>query len=150
MALLASVGLLLTGCRSFEKQWDAALDQSVDPQDLSGPWEGRWQNTNNDHGGALRALIEPESENRYRAQFHATWGKRRGRFKSTLIGHWEGDYFHFKSRRRIAGFLITTEGTASIFRFDADYHSRFDSGQFLLDRPGAERRTLPGDVEPGE
>ncbi len=142
--LLALIGLVGfgTGCASFEKHWDNAQAYPGHSKDLTGRWTGTWQNTNNDHGGNLRAVLVPitsvSDEVRYEARFHATWGRRKGGFKSVLIGEWQEELFVFESRRRILGVLITTAGSATSERFLSDYHSRFDTGTFVLERPPIE------------
>lgn len=134
-------GSLTTGCRSFESRWHSAAPAPDGVRSIGGRWSGSWQNTNNTHGGALRALIEPSGrdDTSYTARFHATWGGKSGGFKTRLKGHWEGDTFHFTSRRRILGVLITTEGQADPGNLQAGYASRFDVGTFTLTRPAEGR-----------
>ena len=45
-------------------------------QGIGGRWTGSWQNTNNTHGGALRALVEPDGGDgtRYTARFQKIAG----------------------------------------------------------------------------
>lgn len=133
LLLLTIVGL--TGCTSFETQWRDATAPSGLPGDLTGSWTGTWQNTNNDHGGALRALVTRINETNYSARFHATWGSHSGSFRTKLKGRQEGDEFAFEGRKRIMGFLITTRGRANATNFFSTYESRFDNGTFTLGRP---------------
>ena len=139
LPLLAMIlaGCLGVGCRSFDSRWQSATTAADSVQGIGGRWTGSWQNTNNTNGGAMRALVEPDGGDgtRYTARFHATWGGKSGGFKTRLRGHWEGDTFHFTSRRRILGVLITTEGQATPGEFHAGYASRFDVGTFTLTRP---------------
>jgi len=127
--------LLGGGCSSFDRAWEAARRQPASLTGIAGPWTGTWQNTNNDHGGRLRALVTPVDAGTYEARFHATWRNKSGGFKSKLRGRTEGGEFVFTSRKRILGFLITTEGRANGTNFLATYQSRFDTGTFTLQRP---------------
>ncbi|HTH48505.1 MAG TPA: hypothetical protein VMB21_13415 [Candidatus Limnocylindria bacterium] len=131
------VALLATGCTSFEKKWQTARQQPLPAGDLTGAWTGSWQNTNNSHGGALRALITRVDGTDYTARFHAVWGSHSGSFKTRLTGRQEGDDFVFEGRKRILGFLITTRGHANATNFFSTYESRFDTGTFTLKRPAA-------------
>ncbi|MFM8360028.1 MAG: hypothetical protein ACKOET_15895, partial [Verrucomicrobiota bacterium] len=69
-----------------------------------------------------------------RARFHATWGRMAGSFRTDLQGRWEGEAWHFTGRKRIAGFLITTEGTATTRQMNVRYRSAPDTGTFTLHR----------------
>jgi hypothetical protein len=135
LALLA-LFVALSGCSSFETQWrQAATTTSVFPgSPIAGRWTGTWQNTNNTHSGALRALVRPAGPNTFKARFHATWGKHSGSFRTTLRGRFEGDEFVFTGTKRILFVKLTTAGRISTNRFDATYDSRFDRGTFTLKR----------------
>ena len=133
----AVVALLATGCTSFEKKWQTARQQPLPAGDITGTWTGTWQNTNNAHGGALRALVTQVNPTNYAVRFHAVWGTHSGSFKTELIGQSEGDEFVFVGHKRILGFLITTRGHANATNFFSTYESRFDTGTFTLKRPVA-------------
>lgn len=134
---LAVAALLATGCTSFDKKWTATRQQPVPTVDITGAWTGTWQNTNNAHGGALRALVTQVNATNYAVRFHAVWGSHSGSFNTKLAGQREGDEFVFVGRKRILGFLITTRGHASATNFFSTYESRFDTGTFTLKRPAA-------------
>lgn len=131
LLLLLPFLCLVSGCRSFEKDWAAA---SLEPGRITGRWIGTWQNTNNTHSGPLRAVITQQDADTFRARFHAGWGKRSGSFRTRLSGHWEGDTFHFTGRRRIFFIPVTTAGTATPDRLDSGYDSPVDQGTFTLRR----------------
>lgn len=126
---------LVAGCRSFERDWQAA--DAGPAGGLNGRWIGTWQNTNNTHSGRLRAVVCETGPGEVRARFHATWGRMAGSFRTRLRGRWEDGTWRFSGRRRIAGFLITTEGSATPDRMDVQYRSRPDTGTFTLRRPDA-------------
>lgn len=131
----AVTALLATGCTSFEKKWQATRQQPPPAGDITGAWTGTWQNTNNAHGGALRALVTQMNATNYTVRFHAVWGSHSGSFNTKLVGQPEGDEFVFVGRKRILGFLITTRGHANATNFFSTYESRFDTGTFTLKRP---------------
>lgn len=133
--LVATVAVATSGCRSFEKDWAAAAQVPIPAGDpLGGLWTGTWQNTNNAHGGELRAIVPPSDSTRRTARFFATWGGHSGSFTSPLAVASNGDTATFVGRRRILGFRITTRGEAKNGRFNATYQSPFDNGTFTLKR----------------
>jgi len=135
----------LCGCSSFQSRWDQAPAPSTDG--VSGRWIGTWQNTNNAHGGPLKAVLMPQGSNTFSAHFHAGWGKRSGTFRMPMRGTHEGDSFRFEGSRRILGVRIDTAGTIRPDEFQATYHSRFDTGTFTLRRP--QPVPDPGSSSPG-
>ena len=135
MGFLAVVLLFLTGCRSFQRDWDRAASVPGDP--AAGRWVGTWQNTNNTHSGPLRAVVVP-APGGYRARFEAGWGRHSGSFRTRLHGTPSGDAVEFEGKRRILGVKITTRGRADGKTFQATYDSRFDRGTFELKRPDGE------------
>lgn len=148
LAVLGLAAALFTssGCRSFEKDWAAAAKIPVAPNDpLTGRWIGTWQNTNNAHGGALRAIVPPasgSSASKRTVRYHAVWGTHNGSFTSPLLVETQGDGVHFTGSKWILGFQIKTEGEARNGQFNATYHSAFDNGTFTL------RRVPAGDSNP--
>jgi hypothetical protein len=130
---LLLVTVILAGCTSFEKDWNSASTATTGG--IAGRWVGTWQNTNNTHGGVLKAVLKPDGTNEFAARFYAEWGSHSGSFKTTLRGHFENDTFLFDSSKRIMGFKITTRGNATPTDFFATYSSRFDNGTFTLKRP---------------
>ncbi len=140
-AVLAAGALAATGCRSFEKDWKAARTgdgMPADPREVAGAWAGTWQNTNNTHGGPLRAVLWREDDGRYRARFHAGWGTRSGSFSTRLEGGWTNGVFVFSGTRRVFGVPIRTAGHVDARRLESGYDSPFDRGTFTLGRPAAD------------
>ena len=123
--LVGVTAVLVTGCTSFEKDWRQARQQPTPDADIGGAWTGTWQNTNNAHGGALRAVVTPSGADSYAARFHATWGSHRGSFRTELKGVREGDDFVFEGRKRILGFLLVIGCTPFAHqRFKLAQHTR--------------------------
>ncbi|MFM8879366.1 MAG: hypothetical protein ACKOKG_09580 [Verrucomicrobiota bacterium] len=133
-ALAIAMAFGLCGCTSFESRWKTAPSTATDG--VSGRWIGTWQNTNNAHGGPLKAVLIPRGTNAFSAYFHAGWGKHSGTFRTPIHGDRSGDSFRFSGSKRVLGVKITTAGTIEPDRFNATYDSRFDSGTFTLKRPG--------------
>lgn len=138
--LLVALALLVPGCRSFEKDWREARAgaAAVDPRGLAGAWSGAWQNTNNTHGGPLRAVLWRVDDGDYRARFHASWGRRSGSFQTRLKGGWTNGAFVFSGTRRVFGVPIRTAGRADATRLESGYDSPLDRGTFTLGRPLAD------------
>ena len=133
VALLLLGIALMTGCSSFDHEWRAAPAQA---SDIAGRWEGRWQSARTRHNGKLRAVITPQTRERYRARFRATYAsvlsaeysvpldvkKRAGRseFRGAAdLGVW-GRY--------------ESTGYATANQFRATYRSKFDHGTFEMQR----------------
>ena len=133
--LAVAILLLAAGCASFERPWQRELQQAKPATDLTGAWIGTWQNTNNSHGGSLRALVTRVDAATYRTRFHATWGSHSGSFRTVLRGHEENGDFVFTGSKHILGFRITNTGRANPTNFLSTYESRFDTGTFTLKRP---------------
>ena len=132
-ALALTILSTMCGCTSFETRWKNAHSNSTDG--VAGRWVGTWQNTNNAHGGPLKAVLVPTGSNAFSAYFHAGWGKHSGTFRTPIQGNRAGDAFRFKGSKRVFGVKIDTAGTIGSGEFNATYDSRFDSGTFTLKRP---------------
>lgn len=140
-AVVVAGALAATGCRSFEKDWTAAragTAAATDPRGVAGTWAGTWQNTNNTHGGPLRAVLWRVDGAEYRARFHAGWGTRSGSFSTRLRGGWTNGVFVFSGTRRVFGVPIRTAGRVEAGRLESGYDSPFDRGTFTLGRPAAD------------
>jgi hypothetical protein len=131
---LVALGLLC-GCSSFEHEWARAAKQPPLDSDPMGAWTGTWQNTNNTHGGALRALLVRASPTNYTATFHATWGKQSGTFSTRFVGSREGNELAFTGSKRLLMVRIRNVGTVNPTNLTSTYESRFDDGTFTLTRP---------------
>lgn len=135
------------GCSSFNQKWEQALSRPVPTDDVSGPWEGKWQSQKGHGGGKLRCVIEPapsattnvaESNAPYVAHFRATWW---GIFKSGYsipLARQDGSPSEFAGEKDLgwlAGGLYTYRARITPATFSATYQSKGDSGIFELARP---------------
>lgn len=125
----------LAGCRSFESDWNAAAERTGPfAAPGAGRWTGTWGNTNNGHGGPLRAVLRTDDGTHYTARFHAGWGSHSGSFTTPLHGSWADGRCRFTGSKRVFGLRIDTEGVLTDTGFDAAYRSALDQGRFTLRR----------------
>lgn len=133
------LAVLLTGCSSFSKKWDAASGAPRDPLGIEGRWIGTWQNTNNTHADRMRAVMVPVGTNEYRVHFHAKYKKVLGfKYEATFHGRAENGAFVFEGREdlgALAGGVYRYTGRVSPRDFYSTYESKYDSGTFTLQRP---------------
>lgn len=70
----------LTGCSTFQRDWDETLQAEPGPPrpvpELAGCYEGEWRSDANGHSGRLRMILgrDPARPGAYRARFRANWG----------------------------------------------------------------------------
>lgn len=138
LSCLVGLSLLGSGC-TFSREWKAASRRPADPRDITGAWEGTWQNSNNDHQDRLKAVITRVSDTEYRARFKAWWHVVfSGTFRTTLKGSWQDDVFVFEGQQKVYGWRFDQEGRITSTQFDSKYTSDGDDGSFTLRRPSAQ------------
>ena len=72
--LLHLLSPLVTSCRGFHEAWNSP--PSPTPGDpLTGRWQGDWHSDASGFHGPLRAVMTRADDCRWRAAFHATFGK---------------------------------------------------------------------------
>jgi len=135
----AGMALLVSGCTTFNKEWQAAATQPVSAASPEGRWQGTWASDVNRHNGALRCIVTREGDNSYRARFHAKYQKVLGfGYTVTLhtqdagvplrlagdanLGWWAGGVYHY-------------EGTVGATNFFSTYSCHYDQGTFQMTRP---------------
>lgn len=64
--------LLLSGCSSFQRDWNAA-GKAHFPSPVAGRWEGHWHSDYNAHHGRLRCLLTAGTNGTYFARFRANY-----------------------------------------------------------------------------
>lgn len=108
--------------------------------DLTGAWEGTWQNTNNTHQDRMRAVLTKTDTDIYHAHFFA-WYRRVLTFSYATDLHVERrdgvtEFFRGQSDLgKLAGGVYRYEGHASPVDFFSTYDSKYDVGTFTLRRP---------------
>jgi hypothetical protein len=137
--LLCALICVLTGCSSFNKEWRAAAKAVPAPNSIEGRWEGEWRSEQNGHHGMLRAVVTKASTNTYRAHYKATYKSiLHFSYVATLHGAetngvvtLEGD----ADLGKLAGGVYTYKGTANSAKFESTYKSKYDHGQYEMNRP---------------
>jgi len=130
---------LLAGCSSFHREWREAAKQPAPAHDITGRWEGTWQNSNDTHQDRMWAILTRASDTEYRAHFHAKYKKIFSfSYRATFRGTWTGDEFRCHGEEdlgALAGGMYKYEGRASPTNFFSTYNSKYDVGTFTLKRP---------------
>jgi hypothetical protein len=138
--------LLLCGCSSFGRDWDATLPKpNSDPPASglpTGCWEGSWHSDASGHEGSLRCIITRRDNSEFDARYYAsyTWWVFPFTFEYTvpLSIVREGDSWASRGSAElscwIAGGLYEYEGRAAGDDYVATYRSDFDRGVFRLKR----------------
>ena len=151
IVLLSAIAALLTGCNSFNRQWNELGEYPVQYTDATGRWEGTWSCEQTGHSGQLWCMVSQVEPERYELFFRAEWAKIfRGNYTLYVTpkqaeGSGESDHsdhadgtLHFKGETKIAGFLggmYTFDGTITPTRFETDYTGPGNEGVFVLERP---------------
>ena len=137
---------LFAGCSSFHEKWDAAGR----PGQLAraSRWEGRWTSAyhktpaGTPEGGRLRCVIEPVSEARILAHFHANWLAFSADYSVPFDAQISrsgksGAPVDFRGRHelpKVFGGVYRYDARISGDRFMARYGSSYDAGTFAMTR----------------
>lgn len=139
---LLFAALILSSCTSFEKEWEAAVDdyQSGAVKSPEGPWTGEWTTSTNGHTGDLRAIVKESSKKpgHYDFRYHATWANVfSGTYKVTYPVSPSGSGFTVNGDQKLGIFgTFHHEGTIRGNSFNATYsNEKGDLGDFRLRRP---------------
>jgi len=129
---------LTANCRDFNERWLATADP-VDPESVSGRWEGEWISHKTGHRGPLRSVILAVASDRWRARFHAGYSRVfRACYATDLIAsRIERGRYQFKGSSDlgwIAGGVYEYDGEATSGSLVCRYRSRMDYGEFRLKR----------------
>jgi hypothetical protein len=135
---VASVALL-SGCSSFQSQWNETIAAGSVPPGLAGAWQGTWRSDVTGHNDQLRCIVTKSADGAYNARFHAkyhtvlTFG-----YTVPLTASLTNDLYHFTGSADLgwfAGGLYTYEGAASATNWNSTYTSKYDHGVFEMSRP---------------
>ena len=131
--------LVLSGCSTFNRDWQAAATNPAPTNSIAGRWEGKWVSDHNGHNGRLRALIRPLDNGQYEARYHAKYGfifsfgmAAKLDVKPAANGPWQ-----FSGVEHLGGFYgeYRYEGQASGTNFFSTYKASVDHGTFQMTRP---------------
>lgn len=138
VARLAGCMLLLSGCSSIQREWNASLHAAKPKNPYAGRWTGEWRSTRNpDEGGKLRCILTPEDATHTRTLFEAHWKVFSSRFSTVLATNQVGNRLHFQGVHplpEIFGGAYRYKGFATADYFELSYSSRYDTGTFHLSR----------------
>jgi hypothetical protein len=131
--LLHVLAPLVTNCRGFHEAWESA--PSPDASDaLSGRWDGSWKSDANGAHGPLRCVVTRLDADRWRATFHATFGR-------ILKACYETEFVASGARFQGTSDLGTFGGGVYEYTVDinadefvAAFRSRTDRGTFHMRR----------------
>jgi hypothetical protein len=131
--------LVLSGCKSFDSQWQAAAAaESPQATGLQGRWQGIWASEATGHTDKLRCIIEPEPDGKYRARFHAKYKKVLSfGYTVLLTAEPDGGLWKFKGDANLgwyAGGLYHYEGQADETNLHSTYSCKYDHGTFRMQR----------------
>jgi hypothetical protein len=134
--------LLVGGCSSFDRDWDASPRGTSSDSLPTGCWEGTWHSDGNGHHGSLRCIVTRRENSEFDARYYATysWWIIPFTFEYTvpLTIVRDGDAWHSRGSAElscwIAGGVYEYEGRAAGDDFVASYRSDFDRGVFRLKR----------------
>ena len=137
LALVVGV-LLVTGCSSFNRDWNAMAAAPAAGVAPASRWEGRWVSNGNGHSGGLRCILTTTDDAALSARYRATFGPGLT-FEYTVLMAVEhdGDTSRFSGTADLgwlAGGDYEYEGTVVGDRFTSTYESRRDHGTFDMTR----------------
>jgi hypothetical protein len=132
-------GLILSGCSTFNKEWQAAVKGPAPKASIEGTWQGEWRSEKNGHHGLLRCVVTKSSETAYRAHFRAKYFKvLRYTYAATLNGVETNGVVRLKGESnlgKLAGGVYGYDGTATPTEFRSSYSSKYDHGFYEMKRP---------------
>jgi hypothetical protein len=146
--LLHLLSPLVTSCRGFHEAWNSP--HSPAPGDpLTGRWQGEWHSDANGFHGPLRAVMTRADDWRWRAAFHATFGRvLKACYSTDLVidratdlvsgaADLSGQRCTFKGTSDLGVFgggVYEYAGDVTGDRFTSTFRSRTDRGTFRLRR----------------
>jgi hypothetical protein len=128
----------LTASGAFEVGSEAKVHgrQASRPLSLPIRWEGRWHSDKHNAGGRLRAVVQPLTGGRADIFFEAGWHGFTTADPVSLAARREGNAFELSGehnlRSWVGGGVYTYTGSLTAGQFSARYHSKYDTGTFLL------------------
>jgi len=143
LGLFLLAGLLMSsaGCCSFNRDWKAQMKKAVPENEIEGPWDGSWLSETKGHHGRLRGLLTRQTEDQYRARFHAKfWKIFSFGYTVPLTATKTNEAYHMRGDADLgwwAGGAYHYEADANPTNFIATYRSKGDHGTFQMHRPRA-------------
>ncbi|GEM_PF-304797 len=140
-AFLLFVSSLLSGCSSFEHDWQKTAQSPAPTDGLQGRWDGTWLSDANGHDGRLRCIVTRKPDGSYRARFHAVYRKVLTFGYTVPLNVTPADgIYGFSGQADLhwyAGGIYHYDGHADGTNFFSTYRSKYDHGTFQMKRPEA-------------
>ena len=138
LAFLTSL-LLVSGCSSFNYDWNHAAATPPPLFGISGRWQGTWRSEVTGHTDQLRCIITRVDMDDYEARFKAKYhGILSFSYTVPLKVVQKEDGFRFSGAADLgamAGGMYQYEGHAEPTNFFSTYSSKDDHGTFQMGRP---------------
>lgn len=139
MFALSGLVLVLTGCSTFNRDYEAALEQPVTADSPEGSWIGRWSSDKNGHTGELRCIVEKQVDEIYTARFKARfWNIFTYTSTATLDMQPNMRERTFSGSAQLgwlAGGEYLYEGRVNSKFYFSEYENKWDHGTFYMERP---------------
>jgi len=140
LAVVLGLALVLTGCSTFDRDYQAALKQPISADSPVGPWTGRWTSDKMGHTGELRSIVQKDiGDDLYTARFKAHfWKCFTYTSTATLTMKPKADEFQFDGTAQLgwlAGGEYHYEGRVNPKFFFSEYSCNWDNGTFYMERP---------------
>ena len=139
VALGLAIGVIASGCSSFNREWKAAARNPPAAGSVEGRWEGTWRSDANGHNGRLRCVLTRSGEDKWRAAFHAKFMKIFSySHVTTLTGRETNGAVELRGEAKLsklAGGLYKYEGRVTPTEFRSTYKSKRDHGTYQMTRP---------------
>ncbi len=140
--MLAAGAMVLSGCSSYERDWEAAVAKPLPTNDITGPWKGTWKSDMNQHTGGLRAIVTKEEDGSYYVRYKATYDlifiPVTFEHDATLKANVRDGAVYFEGSQDLgwlAGGVYEYTGHATNKDFVSKYKSKGDHGAYSLKRP---------------
>ena len=136
---------LSANCRDFHEQWQRVSENqrlaaaAPDADGIAGLWQGEWLSAVTGHRGPLRSVIVAASADRWLARFHASYSRIFRACYATELRAMPGSegnlaFSGSSDLGWMAGGVYEYDGESTGPGFVCRYRSRFDNGEFRLDR----------------
>ena len=131
--------LLVSGCSTFNRDYQQAASIPPTPDSIEGAWTGSWLSDHNAHTGGLRAIITRRNEDTYHARFHATYMRVLSFGQAVdLVVKKDGTNFTFSGSEDLGkahGGSYSYKGNSPPDAFFSKYDCAIDHGTFQMKRP---------------
>lgn len=135
--LLAAI--VLSGCSTFNRDWNKAVSNPIQPASVAGAWDGSWLSDHNGHNGRLQCLLTENPDGTYQARFRAVYAKviRVGytaNFQMVPAASGETQFKGSADLGWLRGGSYGYEGRIWSTNFFSTYTNKYDYGTFQMHR----------------